>query len=214
MVSNRQKAGDEIGVFMWDTVCVGAKVYDGSGGIIITAWQDEITTTDTTDGYIDGETMSFKYWDVSDCEEFEINVSFSTISSLGDPVNQTYTTSPVFGLKNYAKISLANATPNIAVPDNFFLHQNYPNPFNPTTTICFDLPEASKVKLEIFNILGQKVITLQDQICSAGYKSVRWDSKSDNGFEVATGLYIYRIQIEGLSTGAEYNKVKKMMLLK
>jgi len=206
--------GDEIGVFMWDTLCVGARSYAGEGGTIITAWEDEITTPDSVDGYQDGETFSFKYWDASDGEEFDLNVSFAAISSTGGQVDQTFTTSPVFGLKNYAKISFADASPDIEIPETFALHQNYPNPFNPATTIRFDLKEASKVKLIIYNILGQKVITLQDQICSAGYKSVKWDGRSDSGMQVATGLYIYQIQIDGLSTGAKYHKVKKMMMLK
>ncbi|NQS98305.1 MAG: hypothetical protein HQ591_07620, partial [candidate division Zixibacteria bacterium] len=143
------EAGDEIGVFMWDTLCVGAKVYDGSGSIIITAWQDEINTPAITDGYIDYETMSFKYWDTSDEEEFDITLSYS-IASAGDEANKTYTTNPVFGLKNYAKITFCG-NPNIAVPANFTLHQNYPNPFNPITNLRFELPEVSNVKLNVYN---------------------------------------------------------------
>ena len=99
-------------------------------------------------------------------------------------------------------------------PREITLLGNYPNPFNPTTTIRFDLPEASRVKLVIYNILGQKVITLQDQICSAGYKSVRWDGRTTGMSEVASGLYFYRLEVKGLSTGKNFNKVKKMMMLK
>jgi len=105
--------------------------------------------------------------------------------------------SPIFGLRAYALLSFNNVTPDIEIPDNFAMHQNYPNPFNPTTTIRFDLPEAAKVRLVIYNILGQKVVTLQDQICSAGYKSVIWDGRSTGMSEVASGLYFYRLEVKG-----------------
>ena len=81
--------------------------------------------------------------------------------------------------------------------------------FNPTTTIKFDLPDISRVKLEVFNILGQKVITLMDQVCTAGYKSVRWDAG-----ELASGMYIYRIKTESLADGEKFASVKKMVLIK
>jgi len=122
--------------------------------------------------------------------------------------------SPIFGLRAYALLSFNNVSPDIEIPETFELHQNYPNPFNPTTTIRFDLPEASRVNLVIYNILGQKVITLQDQICSAGYKSVRWDGRSVGGREVASGLYFYRLEVNGMSSGKNFSQVKKMMMLK
>ena len=56
------------------------------------------------------------------------------------------------------------------LPNNFSLHQNYPNPFNPTTIINYDLPELSDVKIEVFNILGQNVITLVNKIEQPGFK--------------------------------------------
>jgi hypothetical protein len=74
------------------------------------------------------------------------------------------------------------------VPNSYALHQNYPNPFNPSTVIRYDLPYQSRVKLEVFNILGQKVVTLVDEVKPAGYKQAVWQ-----GDLVSSGLYIYRL---------------------
>ncbi|MBC8278229.1 MAG: T9SS type A sorting domain-containing protein, partial [FCB group bacterium] len=199
--------GDEIGVFIYETQCVGAKKMTGESSCVITAWEDEIMTPDTVDGYIENETMSFKYWDVSAQLEYDLNIGY-TAASAPQTEPKYYTTSPVFGQKSYAVLSFSAST-NVEIPDNFVLHQNYPNPFNPNTTIKFDLPEAAKVKLVVFNILGQNVMTLMDATTSAGYKSVRWDAS-----ELASGLYIYRLEAESLSGGNKFASVKKMVLIK
>ncbi|MDP8204708.1 MAG: right-handed parallel beta-helix repeat-containing protein [Candidatus Tenebribacter mawsonii] len=85
---------------------------------------------------------------------------------------------------------------------------NFPNPFNPETKIVFDLPEPGQVKLEIYNIKGQKVKTLLDCYMSPGRSEMLWNSKDDNGKRVSSGVYFYRLQTP--------TKVltKKMMLLK
>jgi subtilisin family serine protease len=94
------------------------------------------------------------------------------------------------------------------VPANFSLDQNYPNPFNPTTHISFALPSDSKVSLNIYNIMGQKVKTLVDGITKAGTHTVTWDGTNEQGESVASGIYFYK-----LSAG---DKVitKKMSLVK
>ena len=89
------------------------------------------------------------------------------------------------------------------IPKTFSLSQNYPNPFNPITTIKFGLPKSSKVKLEIYNILGQKVKTLLNNQVKAGYHTLTF-----SGVQLASGMYFYRIE------ASEFNKVKKMLLLK
>jgi len=94
------------------------------------------------------------------------------------------------------------------IPTKFSLDQNYPNPFNPTTNISFALPSDSKVSLNIYNIMGQKVKTLVDGITKAGTHTVTWDGTNEQGESVASGIYFYK-----LSDG---DKVitKKMSLLK
>ncbi|UCG61032.1 MAG: T9SS type A sorting domain-containing protein [Candidatus Zixiibacteriota bacterium] len=81
--------------------------------------------------------------------------------------------------------------------------QNYPNPFNPVTGISFGLPKASRVKLEVFNILGQKHTTLVDGVLSAGYHTYVWD-----GSKAASGVYFYRLTTE------EKQITKSMLLVK
>lgn len=94
------------------------------------------------------------------------------------------------------------------LPDHFDLGQNYPNPFNPTTVIEYALPERSNVKITIYNVLGQKVRILKDQVEETGYKSVVWDGKDDSGVEMASGIYFYRI------VAKDFVKTKKMTLIK
>ncbi|MGB2698658.1 MAG: hypothetical protein WBD28_12490, partial [Candidatus Zixiibacteriota bacterium] len=74
------------------------------------------------------------------------------------------------------------------VPEKFVLMQNYPNPFNPVTNIEFSIPEPAWVKVEIYNVLGEKIVTLVDEKLSAGYKIVEWDGKDNQGIEVSTGI--------------------------
>ncbi len=94
------------------------------------------------------------------------------------------------------------------IPKTFQLFQNYPNPFNPQTRIRYDLPVSGHVKLIIYNVLGQKVKVLVDQIQDAGHKSVIWDGRDQGGQEVASGIYFYKIIAEN------FHKTKKMVLLK
>lgn len=109
-----------------------------------------------------------------------------------------------------AVTKLGKATGDIAdaIPGSYELEQNYPNPFNPTTTIRYQLPENSTVKLQIYNMLGQVVNTLVSGNQQAGRYTVNWDGTSQFGEKVASGVYIYRLQ-----AGA-FSQTRKMMLLK
>jgi hypothetical protein len=97
-------------------------------------------------------------------------------------------------------------TPNL--PVDFSMSPNFPNPFNATTTIRYSLPDQANVRLEVFNILGQKVKTLVNEPQAAGYKQVVWDGKNDQGDNVSSGVYFYRIN------AGKYHSVLKMSLLK
>jgi len=94
------------------------------------------------------------------------------------------------------------------LPGEFMLYQNYPNPFNPETSISFALPVTAPVRLDIFNILGQKVITLLDRPMPAGVNTVVWEGNNESGWKVSTGVYFYRLQ------SGSFTQSKKMLLLK
>ncbi len=95
-----------------------------------------------------------------------------------------------------------------AVVTEFGLSQNYPNPFNPSTTIEFAIPNSSKVDIEIFNILGQKVATLFSGYKSVGYHQVEW-----NASNFGSGVYFYKINATS-ERGDKFQSVKKLMLMK
>ncbi len=101
-----------------------------------------------------------------------------------------------------------------SVPATYALSQNYPNPFNPSTTIQYALPRASSVRLVVYNILGQEVAVLTDEVRPAGYHEVVWDGKNKNGTSVSSGVYIFRIVAQELSGQGSFMDIKKMVLLK
>jgi hypothetical protein len=94
------------------------------------------------------------------------------------------------------------------LPIGFILEQNYPNPFNPKTQIDYALPKDCNVKVVIYNILGQKVMTLVDEFQTAGFRIVVWDGKDDKGQDCASGIYFYKIQ------AGEFSQAKKMVIVK
>ena len=103
-----------------------------------------------------------------------------------------------------------------ALPKEFSLAQNYPNPFNPSTLIHYDIPRDSKVRLTVYNLLGQRIRTLIDGDKSAGRYSVNWDGRTVSGDVTASGLYFYRIEAHHQKDGKNelFTDTKKMLLLR
>ena len=96
----------------------------------------------------------------------------------------------------------------IIAPTETTLKGNYPNPFNPVTTVAFDMAKDGMVKVEIFNVKGQKVKTLVNDYRMAGRYTVNWNGVDEVGNSVSSGIYFYRMQTKGFSSS------KKMLLLK
>lgn len=96
------------------------------------------------------------------------------------------------------------------IPSSFLLAQNFPNPFNAGTQIVFELPgaESRSVRLEVFDILGQRIATLIDQSLSGGRYHVTWDGKDGQGKAVGSGVYFYRL------TAGEFKETRRMTLIK
>jgi hypothetical protein len=122
------------------------------------------------------------YWD-----DFEMNPVSTTIVSVGDD-------GP--GLQS------------AGIPTEYRLLHNFPNPFNPSTTIAYELPKASVVRIQIYNLLGQMVRTLVDQVQSAGKWTVVWKGEDDAGATVASGIYFYRL------VTPDVMMTQKMLLMK
>lgn len=89
------------------------------------------------------------------------------------------------------------------LPKDFLLFQNYPNSFNPTTEIKYALPRDCQVRLEVYNILGEKIATLVDENQAPGYKAVTWNAK-----DVGSGIYFYRLQ------AGSFVETRKMVLIR
>jgi len=96
----------------------------------------------------------------------------------------------------------------VSVPENYALAQNYPNPFNPETEIRFRLPEAGHAVVRIYNTLGQEIRTLTDREYEAGFHSIRWDGKDNNGNLVASSIYLFQLK------AGVFSQIKKMSLIR
>ena len=128
----------------------------------------------------------------------ETHVSVVNVSNSGDTMTCDFYVSPA-GVED-------GLTENL--PPDYMLGQNYPNPFNPSTEIEYFVRREGHVKLEIFNLLGQKLHTLVNEEKKSGTHRVTWDGTNDQGSSVSTGVYLYRLEADN------YEKTNKMILLK
>ena len=155
-----------------------------------------------------------------------VGASFVVIDTVGADIT-TYTdktvqdsTSYLYRVKGYNEdlVSEYSGTTFIGVlvdvetkggiPSEFGLLQNYPNPFNPSTTITFNIPEASNLSIKIYNSIGQELSTLVNKYYSAGSHDVNF-----TGIDLPSGIYIYSIAATGVS-GKQFVASKKLILLK
>lgn len=93
------------------------------------------------------------------------------------------------------------------LPDDFSLYQNFPNPFNAATTIGFYLKKPGDCELKIFNLIGNEVATLHQGAQSAGFSTIQWDGRNQQGQMAASGVYFYQLKVDG------HIQIKKLILL-
>ena len=114
---------------------------------------------------------------------------------------------PLGNLNNFDVITDVELFDN-NLPSDYTLSNNYPNPFNPSTNIQYSIPKNELVSLVVYNLLGQKVITLVNSELGAGNYNIVWNGKNEFGNKVASGIYIYQL------TAGQFIQSKKMILMK
>ena len=108
----------------------------------------------------------------------------------------------------YTSINGSNEISNLQMPEEYSISQNFPNPFNPTTKIDYSLPVDGSVKILVYDIAGREVMNLVNETQTAGNYSVNF-----NGINLASGMYFYRINVEG-SDSRNFTATKRMVLIK
>ena len=190
------KDGDEVAVLNASKVVIGSGVVK-SGQVAVTVWGDNTLTPDVVEGAKDGEELSLTLW--TNADQTEKNL---TVTALTDALVNKDGRTDLKYKENQVLIATTNIVAN-NIPKEFLLCQNYPNPFNPTTTLEFGVPVDSKVKVEVYNILGQLIAVLVDEVRQAGYYKVTFGSQS-----MPSGVYFYRM------TAGSFVQTKKMQLIK
>jgi N-acetylmuramoyl-L-alanine amidase len=190
--------GDEIGAFTPAGLCVGAVVWEQKN-TALTVWGDDEMTQEV-DGIKPGEQISYRIWKRSTDREYQATATYS----LGDGI---YQPNAIFILSSLSARLTPVEISDVNLPNTFVLYQNYPNPFNPTTTIKYGIPVRAHVKLEIYNILGQKVETLIDALQEPGFYFFDIDASRFSG-----GVYFYRLT--AVSEKSVFSDYKKMIILK
>jgi formylglycine-generating enzyme required for sulfatase activity len=127
-------------------------------------------------------------------------VNFTDENNL--PIDYTVNTDSNGFYEVFLRTSIADIQP---IP--FTLHQNFPNPFNPATTIPYSLSTSGHVRLDIFNITGQRITTLVDTHMVEGSHTTSWDGRDNSGKAVGAGIYLYSLTSGGMS------EARKMLLL-
>ena len=136
-----------------------------------------------------------------------VNSVYSWIVDVTDDLTKTFA-SDTSVFRTSSTISSVVQVGN-AIPVEYVLYQNYPNPFNASTNIRFGLPFVSKVRIVVYNMLGQRVVDLLDENVGAGYFERSWSAA------VASGVYLCRIEAVAISDPAKrFQSVKRMMLVK
>ncbi len=176
IISNDDASSEEL--------AVSARYQVGSAGQKLAGLNNLSLSFDPTD-LEDGEIVSVYRLEDREWVELSSDVNYS-IGEATAEVDQFGT----YQLRKGGSESL------LATPTDFALHGNYPNPFNPSTTIRYDVPSASHVQVLIYNVLGQEVVSLVNQVQTPGYYSVQWNGQNQSGIQVGSGLYFVRLMTE------------------
>ena len=195
------------------TAIEGISATDACGGDIVL----NVTVSSDEDG-MGGAGNTEEDWDVITADDGSQSVALrAERSGNGDGREYTVVVTATDASGNSTEQMLTVAVPlskgkgrgkEVATPLTTALYDNYPNPFNAETVIRFELADAGPVRLDIFDITGRRIRTLVDQFYNAGSIEIVWDSRDNAGNEVASGVYVYRLQT------AQSSFSKRLMLLR
>ena len=138
-----------------------------------------------------------------DCYEM-----FSTLLNIDDIQEVNVKLDVVMSVYETGLVSLDPNFNQSEIPSSFSLYQNYPNPFNPVTTLRYDLPEDGLVNITVYDMLGNVIKQLVNEVQNSGHKSIQWDATNNQGQPLSAGVYLYSIE------AGEFSQTKKMILLK
>jgi len=161
-------------------------------------WGDN-SKTDDVDGAVASETLQLRVWQKSTNREYVVAANAIEYQRNG------YMILTDFIAQSAQDVNQAG---DLATPASFQLCQNYPNPFNPDTRINFDIPQKATVTLAIYDLQGRRIRTLIQGEKAAGHYVAVWNSRTNSGEKVPSGVYVYRL------TAGDYVSSKKMILLK
>ncbi|MFV1883665.1 MAG: choice-of-anchor I family protein [Balneola sp.] len=166
-----------------------------------------ITLTDESNDANDPNGFIVSYfWDFGDGNSSTLQNpkhTYDTASEFEVSLTVTDNEGATATLKETINVTLVTASETEGKPTDFALEQNYPNPFNPSTNINYSVPQASKVNIEVYNLMGQRVAVLVNEVKAAGTYTVTFDASS-----ISSGVYIYRIQADN------FVSTKRMTLIK
>jgi len=167
------------------------------------------TQRDLLEGWVD---VTRREW-----QEVEIPLEAFALEGRVEQIEFSGVLTGTFYLADLRLVTAAKGRPVTAVtetqvglPGRFALEPNYPNPFNRSTMIRFALPENEMVKLEVFNLMGQKVATLVRGAREAGTYTIHWDGRDDDGRQLASGVYLYRLR----AGDGKQVETRKLLLLR
>ena len=180
--------GDEIAAYDESGRLIGSTLFTGDN-IALTVWGDDLTT-DSKDGLAIGEKVTFKLWNA------DMNTESTLVVTKWDAGSDAYT---IDGISIASNIILSGDSS----ADTYKLYQNVPNPFNGTTAIKFYVPENVEVTIGVYNMLGEYVAEVTNEIFNAGKHEVTF-----NASDLGQGTYFVRMTTEGFTATKNMNIVK------
>ena len=197
LLSSDLADGDEVGVRSPSNELVGSGVAQ-NGKALVTVWGRNPVLNDEPNihGAVNGDALRLTQWSIQEDREYPV-----TVTQVRDRVHHQFANT----LLRYQSdaVWIVDAKALNEIPRRYTLEQNYPNPFNPITTIRYGIPEPVRVRLEVYNTIGQRIKVLVEEEKQAGYHQVIFDAN-----DLASGIYFYRLQ------AGNYTTMKRAVLLR